>query len=94
MDPVVGSIVTAFIVGGLSLIGVIFTSVQNNRVIENRLATSQAVTDTKLQALTEEVKRHNDFWMRVPVLETRIETVEKDVVELQKQIDKIDNMVD
>lgn len=84
MDPVVGSIVTAFIVGGLSLIGVIFTSTQNSKQIENKLATSQAVTDTKLQSLTEEVKRHNEFWMRVPVLESRIETLEKDVLELQR----------
>lgn len=78
------SIISSLLVGGLSLIGVIFTSTQTNKQIENKLSTAQAVTDTRLQGLATEVKRHNDFWLRVPVLESRIKALEHDLEELQR----------
>lgn len=78
------SIISSLLVGGLSLIGVIFTSTQTNKQIENKLSTAQAVTDARLENLASEVKRHNDFWMRVPVLESRIKSLEHDVDELQR----------
>lgn len=77
------SIISALIAGGLALIGVIFTNTQSNKAIENKLTTSQAVTDAKIESLTEEVKRHNEFWMKVPVLENRLDTLERDVKEIQ-----------
>lgn len=76
------SIISALIAGGLALVGVIFTNSQSNKQIENRLVTGQAVTDTKIENLTEEVKRHNEFWMKVPVLENRIDALERNVKEL------------
>ena len=63
------AIVVALITGGLSLIGVIITNLAGQRRTEQRMATAQAVTDTKIEELTREVRAHNNFAQRVPVLE-------------------------
>ena len=52
-------IITALITGGLSLVGVIITNVSSSKKIEAQLMTAQAVTDTKIETLTEEVRKHN-----------------------------------
>ena len=70
------SIIVAIITGGLSLIGVI---VSNNRTAQSmdksmdaKLDKQQVVTETKLEELTREVRAHNNFAQRVPVLEEQI----------------------
>ena len=78
------SILSALIAGGLALIGVIITSFSNNKSIENKLATSQAVTETKLDMLTEEVRKHNNFAERIPALESKVLALQEDVKELKK----------
>lgn len=70
-------IIPALITGGLALVGVIITNMMSNKKIENQLTTNQAVTDTKLDILTEEVKKHNTFGDRITKLETKIEILEK-----------------
>ena len=77
------SIIVAIISGGLALIGVIFTNAQGNRRIEQKLKTSQAVMDVKLDNLREEVKKHNDFGTRIPVIEQRLTQVEEDIKDLR-----------
>ncbi len=77
------AIITAIITGGLALTGVIITNASSNRRIENQLITSQAVTDTKIQALTDEVKKHNSFAERIPILEVKVETLGKRVDQLE-----------
>lgn len=77
------SIIVAIISGGLALIGVIFTNAQGNRRIEQQLQTSQAVMDVKLDNLREEVKKHNDFGTRIPVIEQRLTQVEEDIKDLR-----------
>lgn len=67
------TIITAIITGGLALIGVIITNFTSNKRIEQQLAIAQAVTDTKIQALTDEVKKHNGFAERIPTLEIRLD---------------------
>lgn len=62
---------------GLALVGVIITNMMSNKKIENQLTTNQAVTDTKLDILTEEVKKHNTFGDRITKLETKVEILEK-----------------
>lgn len=57
--------------------GVIITNMMSNKKIENQLTTNQAVTDTKLDILTEEVKKHNTFGDRITKLETKVEILEK-----------------
>ena len=71
------SIIVAIITGGLALVGVIFTNYQSNKKIEAQLVTAQAVTDTKIDNLTLEVRKHNDFVTRVPVLESRVDSLER-----------------
>lgn len=75
------NIITAFITGGLALIGVIITNNSGNRRVEQNLKTAQAVTDTKLEELTREVREHNNFARRMPVVENEIQHIND---ELQK----------
>lgn len=78
------SIIVALITGGLSLLGVIITSCRNQREIEHKLDKQQAVTDTKLEELTREVRAHNNFAQRMPAVEQEIKDVVKRVDTLQK----------
>ena len=71
------SIVTAIIAGGLSLIGVIFSNLSANKKIETQLSTNQAVVNTKIDMLTEEVKKHNSFGDRITRMEVRLDNLEK-----------------
>jgi len=78
------SIVSALIAGGLALIGVIITNLTNSKQIEQKIITTQAVTDTKLESLKEEVravkeelKRSTDLVSKIPVIETRLDKLEK-----------------
>ena len=78
------SIISALIAGGLALIGVIITNLANGRQIEARLQVAQAVTDTKIDNLTAEVKKHNNVVDKIPVLENRMQTVEREIKELKE----------
>ena len=66
-------ILVALISGGITLAGVLISN-----------GKSQAVTETKLEELTREVREHNDFARRVPLLEEQMEQVRSDIHELQK----------
>ena len=76
-------IVAAFVTAGLSLIGVIITNMRTSQSIENKLTTSQAVTDTKIEILTEEVKKHNNFAARMPVVEEQIKVINHRLEDLE-----------
>ena len=58
------SIIVALVSGGLTLLGVL---VANSK--------TQAVTETKLDELTREVREHNNFARRMPVVENQIEDI-------------------
>ena len=66
------AIITALITGAVTLLGVLLS---NGR--------AQAVTDTKLEELTREVREHNHFARRVPLLEQQMADVTADIRELQ-----------
>lgn len=78
------TIITALITGGLTLIGVIFTNVQSNRKIETQLDKQQAITDTKLEELTREVREHNNFAKRMPVVEEQIKVINHRINDLER----------
>lgn len=63
----------------IALIGVIGSVLTN--VIMNGKA--QAITETKLENLIAEVKKHNDFAVRIPTMETKLEYLEDTVKELK-----------
>lgn len=74
----------SIITGALSLVGIIITNVSSNRKIEHQLEVSMAVTNTKLESLTDEVRKHNNFASRVPVIEHDIEYLKNEVAGLKK----------
>ena len=78
------SILVAVITGGLSLVGVVITSLATARKQEQAQAVAQAVTETKIDNLTQEVRQHNGFAQKIPVLETRVTNLEHKVEELEK----------
>ena len=78
------AIIVALITGGLSVLGVIISNIGSNRKIEDALSTSQAVTDCKIEELTREVREHNNFARRMPVVEQQITDIKKDIDELRK----------
>lgn len=77
------AIVVALITGGLSLIGVIFSNASSNRRVEAKLEKSQAVTDTKIDELTREVREHNNFARRMPVVEEQIKVINHRIGDLE-----------
>lgn len=77
------AIIAAIITGGLALIGVIITNTSSNRRVEANLEKSQAVTDTKIEELTREVREHNNFARRMPVVEEQIKVINHRVNDLE-----------
>ena len=73
------TILSAVIAGAVSLIGVL---IANSR--------SQAVTDTKLEELTREVREHNNFARRVPILEEQMKVANHRIADLE-QNEKVRN---
>jgi len=86
MESIIGSIIVALITSGLALVGIIITNVSSNKSIENKIITAQAVTDTKLENLTNEVRRHNEFAVRIPILEAEVSTLKSDVKDLKEKV--------
>ena len=78
------AIVTALITGAMSLIGVVATCLATARKNEHALRLSQAVTDTKLEELTREVREHNHFARRMPVVEEQIKVLNHRVADLDR----------
>lgn len=69
------TIVCALITGGLTLMGVLIAN-----------SKQQAITDTKLDELTREVREHNSFAQRVPVIEEQIKVINHRIEDLEKQM--------
>ena len=78
-------IVSAVITGVLALAGVIITNISSNKKIEKKLEIAQAVTDCKIDELTREVREHNNFAHRVPVMEERIRVINHRIADLEHQ---------
>ena len=72
------------IVAILTLLGVIVTNIGSNRKIEHSLETSQAVTDCKIEELTREVREHNNFAQRMPVVEEQIKVINHRIKDLER----------
>ena len=77
------TIIAAAISGGLALIGVVITSMQSSRKIERKLEIHQAVTDQKIEELTREVREHNNFARRMPVVEEQIKVANHRIHDLE-----------
>jgi hypothetical protein len=77
------AIIVALISGGLSLIGVVITCLATAKKNETAMKISQAVTDTKIEELTREVRAHNNFAQRMPVVEQQIDVINENIKELK-----------
>lgn len=77
------AIVVALITGGLSLAGVIATCTVTANKQEKAQAVAQAITDTKIQELTREVREHNNFAKRMPVVEEQIKVINHRIEDLE-----------
>lgn len=71
------TIVCALITGGLTLMGVLIAN-----------GKQQAITDTKLDELTREVREHNNFAQRVPVIEEQIKVINHRIEDLEHISDR------
>ena len=69
------SILTALITGGITLLGVLIAN-----------SKSQAVVETKVEELTREVREHNGFARRMPVVEEQIKVLSHRVTDLENQL--------
>ena len=78
-------ILVALISGGLTLVGVICTNAAANRRIAAKIQTAQAVTDTKLESLTHEVRQHYHFASRIPALEAQVQQLSQRILHLEQE---------
>lgn len=67
------TIITALITGGLTLLGVLISN-----------SKAQAVTETKMEELTREVREHNNFARRMPVVEEQIKVINHRIEDLEQ----------
>ena len=72
------------LVGLFTLIGVIITNNKNSKKVEHKLEISQAVSNTKIEELTREVREHNNFARRMPVVEQEIRDIKDDIKHLKQ----------
>lgn len=99
MEAIIGSIIVAVITSGGTLLGVIFSNSSANKKVVNdikmenvkstneiklELTKYKASTDEKIIELTREVREHNNFAKRMPVVENEIKHIEERMTELHK----------
>ena len=82
-------IVPALIAGVFSIIVALISAVGAAKSVSDKvihqMQTAQAVTDTKIEELTREVREHNNFARRMPVVENQIETINDRIKELERK---------
>lgn len=76
-------VAVAIISGVLTLAGTVLTVWAGNRKTNENLRINQAVTDTKLDNLTREVQKHNNFGERIPVIEEQIKVINHRIDDLE-----------
>lgn len=82
------AIVVAIITGGISLIGSIISAQRSTREMQNRVDTRLAVMEAKITELTREVREHNGFARRMPVVEEQIKVANHRINDLEKKEEK------
>ena len=82
MDP---TVLASLITGLLSLAGVMLSNLLSDRRREAAQKTAQAVTDARLEELTREVRLHNNFARRMPVVEEQIKSLQHSLEKLEKE---------
>ena len=78
------AISVALITGGLSLLGIIYSSNKTAHAVDSKLDKQQAVMETKMDELTREVREHNNFAKRMPVVEEQIKVINHRIEDLEE----------
>lgn len=77
------AIIVALITGGLSLLGIVYSSNKTAQSMDAKLDKQQAVMETKMDELTREVREHNNFAKRMPVVEEQIKVINHRIADLE-----------
>lgn len=80
MGNIIAAVITAVVTGGITLLGVILA---NNK--------AQAVTEVKIEELTREVRKHNGFAEKIPVIDEKIKVINHRLEGLEKEWNKHEN---
>ena len=78
------AITVALITGGMTLLGTIITNRQQASKIDHKLEMQQALTAQKIDELTREVREHNNFARRVPVIEEQVRVANHRISDLEE----------
>jgi len=81
-------IISAIITGVLALAGVIISNVTANKKTRYQIEKAQAVTDVKVEELTREVRQHNNFAARMPVVEEQIKVINHRLSDIERNQEK------
>lgn len=77
-------IIVALITGGMTLAGVLISTSNASKKSDQKIQTAMAVTDTKLDELTREVRMHNNFAEKIPVMAEQIKVINHRIGDLEQ----------
>ncbi len=79
------AIIVSLITGVLTFAGVVVTNITSNKKTHASYQKNQAVIETKLNELTREVREHNNFARRMPVVEEKIVSINERINKLERR---------
>lgn len=77
------AIIAALIAAAASVVSNVILSRKQSAEMDHKLETRQAVTDTKIEELTREVREHNNFARRMPVVEEQMKVANHRIADLE-----------
>ena len=80
------SIIVGVLAALASIIAAILTARATQNKVQNELHEQNAVQNVKIDHLTEEVRRHNDFAQRIPVLEEKVKVANNRISDLERKV--------
>lgn len=75
------AVIVALVTGAFSIVSAVITGVITSNKSVHQMEISRAVTDTKIEELTREVRAHNNFAQRMPVVESEIKEIKRRIEE-------------
>ena len=79
------SVIVALVTAGAATLSNVPLSNKNSREVDRKLETHPAVADSKLEELTREVREHNNFARRMPVMEEKIAVADHTIEDLENE---------
>ena len=79
------AVLPAIIAGIFSIIVALISAMGVGKTVAHQLQVSQAVTDTKIEELTREVREHNNFARRMPVVEEQIKIINRRIDDIERK---------